>query len=273
MTIFLKTEDEINLMRRANRLVGKTLAEVGKHIRPGVTTLQLDKIAEEFIRDNGGVPTFKGFPNPFGEPFPASICTSVNNVVVHGIPSEKDVLEEGDIVSVDCGVLLDGFNGDSCYTFSVGNVSENVGKLLSVTKQCLHEAVGAATAGNHLHDIGATIYDIARANGLGVVKGLGGHGIGKKMHEDPFIPNYGKHGHGIMLKEGMCIAIEPMITLGKADIGMLRDNWSIITWDGKPAAHFEHTIAIRRGRAEILSTFEDIEKHERNKNYVKTVSY
>lgn len=259
MTIFLKTEDEIDLMRNANRLVGDTLAEVGKHIRPGVTTLQLDKIAEEFIRDNGATPTFKNFPNPFGEPFPASICTSVNNVVVHGIPSEDDVLEEGDIVSVDCGVLLDGFNGDSCYTFRVGEVSKEVDMLLKVTKHCLCDAIDQAVAGNHLGDIGATISDLAITHGYGVVKGLGGHGIGKQMHEDPFIPNYGKHGHGILLKDGMCIAIEPMITMGASQIGLLPDKWGIITWDGKPAAHFEHTIVIRRGKSEILSTFKDIE--------------
>ena len=259
MTIFLKTEDEINLMRNANRLVGATLAEVGKHIKPGVTTLQLDKIAEEFIQDNGGTPTFKNFPNPFGEPFPASICTSVNNVVVHGIPSKDDVLEEGDIVSVDCGVLLDGFNGDSCYTFRVGEVTPEVDRLLKVSKQCLYDAIDQAYAGNHLRDIGATIHSLAKANGFGVVKGLGGHGIGREMHEDPFIPNYGKRHRGIMLKEGMCIAIEPMITIGSSQIGLLPDQWGIITWDGKPAAHFEHTIAIRHGKSEILSTFKDIE--------------
>lgn len=251
-------------MRNANHLVGATLAEVGKHIKPGVTTLQLDKIAEEYIRDNGAVPTFKNFPNPFGEPFPASICTSVNNVVVHGVPSDDDVLEEGDIVSVDCGVLLEGFNGDSCYTFRVGEVSSEVDKLLHTTMQCLYDAINQAVAGNHLRDIGAAIEGRAKANGYGVVKGLGGHGIGKEMHEDPFIPNFGRHGRGLMLKEGMCIAIEPMLTMGTSQIGLLPDKWGIITWDGKPAAHYEHTIAIRRGKSEILSTFENIGKQEGN---------
>lgn len=270
MSIFLKTEDEIDLMRKANQLVGKTLAEVGKHVRPGVTTLQLDNIAEEYIFDNGGVPTFKNFPNPFGESFPASICTSVNNVVVHGIPSDKDVLVDGDIVSVDCGVILDGFNGDCCYTFGVGEISPEVEKLLVVTKRCLYNAISQAVAGNHLGDIGTAVQGCAEAHGYSVVKGLGGHGIGREMHEDPFIPNCGKHGRGLRLKEGMCIAIEPMIVMGKPDIGLLPDQWGIVTWDGKPAAHFEHTIVVRRGHAEILSTFEGIEIKKEN-IYVKTV--
>lgn len=263
MSIFLKTEDEISLMRKANQLVGETLAEVGKHIKPGVTTLQLDKIAEEFILGNGARPTFRNFPNPFGGPFPASICTSVNNVVVHGIPSEKEVLKEGDIVSVDCGVSLDGFCGDSCYTFRVGTVSSELDRLLRVTKQCLYDAVAKAVAGNHLGDIGAVVQQNAESNGFAVVRGLGGHGIGKDMHEGPFVPNYGKQGDGLMLKEGMCIAIEPMIAMGKPDIGLLPDKWGIVTLDAKPAAHYEHTIVVRRGRSEILSTFENIENKEK----------
>ncbi len=263
MSIFLKTEDEISLMRKANQLVGDTLAEVGKHIKPGVTTLQLDKIAEEFILDNGAMPTFRNFPNPFGGPFPASICTSVNNVVVHGIPSEKEVLKEGDIVSVDCGVSLNGFCGDSCYTFRVGTVSSELDKLLRVTEQCLYDAVAQAVAGNHLGDIGAAVQLHVESHGFAVVKGLGGHGIGKDMHEEPFIPNYGKQGDGLMLKEGMCIAIEPMIAMGKPGIGLLPDKWGIVTLDAKPAAHYEHTIVVRRGRPEILSTFENIENKEK----------
>ena len=222
MKIFLKTEDEIDLMRKANQLVGSTLAELGRHVQPGITTLQLDKIAEEFIRDHGAIPTFKNFPNPYGEPFPASICTSVNDVVVHGIPNADVVLKEGDIISIDCGALLDGYNGG---------------------------------------DIGATIQDFCESFGYGIVRELTGHGIGKEMHEDPKIPNYGRHGNGVMLKAGMCIAIEPMITMGDYHIGMLPDKWSIVTCDRKPAAHFEHTIAIRKGKAEILSTFEEIENH------------
>ncbi|WP_028909511.1 type I methionyl aminopeptidase [Prevotella sp. AGR2160] len=260
MKIFLKTEDEIDLMRKANRLVGATLAELGKHIQAGVTTLQLDKIAEEFIRDHGAVPTFKNFPNPFGGPFPASICTSVNDVVVHGIPSDKQVLKDGDIISIDCGTLLDGFNGDSCYTFCVGEVRPEVMKLLRTTRASLYKGIAEAVAGNHLGDIGNAVQATAEAEGYGVVRELTGHGIGKEMHEAPQVPNYGSRGNGVMLKAGMCIAIEPMITMGDRKIWLLPDKWGIITRDHLPAAHFEHTIAIRRGKAEILSTFEDIDQ-------------
>ena len=265
MNIFLKTEDEIELMRKANRLVGATLAELAKHIKPGVTTLQLDKVAEEFIRDHGAIPTFKNFPNPFGGPFPASICTSVNNLVVHGIPDEKTILKDGDIISVDCGALLAGYNGDSAYTFCVGEVSQNVRNLLKTTKEALYKGIEMSVAGNHVGDIGDAVQTHCEAEGYGVVRELTGHGIGKEMHEAPQIPNYGRRGNGVMLKEGMCIAIEPMITMGDRKICLLPDRWGISTRDGKPAAHFEHTIAIRRGKAEILSTFEEIEHLEREK--------
>lgn len=266
MKIFLKTEDEINLMRRANQLVGATLAELGKHIQPGVTTLQLDKIAEEFIRDNGAIPTFKNFPNPFGGPFPASICTSVNAVVVHGIPSDKQVLSEGDVISIDCGVLLDGYNGDSCYTFSVGEISPEVKQLLLTTKESLYRGIEQAVAGHHVGDIGYAVQLHCEAEGYGVVRELTGHGIGRKMHEDPPIPNFGQRGNGVMLKEGMCIAIEPMITMGSRQVGLLPDKWGIITRDMQPAAHFEHTVAVKKGKVEILSTFEEIE-HLEGENY------
>ena len=262
MKIFLKTEDEIELMRKANQLVGSTLAELGKHIRPGVTTLQLDKIAEEFILDHGEIPTFKNFPNPYGEPFPASICTSVNDVVVHGVPSDEVVLKDGDIISIDCGTLLDGFNGDSAYTFCVGEVSPEVKQLLKTTKESLYIGIEQAVAGKHIGDIGAAVQQHCEAQGYGIVRELTGHGIGREMHEPPQIPNYGRRGNGVMLKVGMCIAIEPMVTLGDRQIWMLPDKWSIVTRDRKPAAHFEHTIAIRRGKAEILSTFEEIEHLE-----------
>ena len=262
MKIFLKTEDEIELMRRANQLVGKTLGELTKHIKPGVTTLQLDKIADEFIRDHGAIPTFKNFPNPFGGPFPASICTSVNDVVVHGVPDSKTVLKDGDIISVDCGTLLDGFNGDSCYTFCVGEVSEEVRKLLKVTKESLYLGIEQATAGKRVGDIGNAVQNYCESHGYGVVRELTGHGIGKEMHEDPQVPNYGRRGNGALLKSGMCIAIEPMITMGGRQIWMMPDKWTIRTRDGKPAAHFEHTIAIRRGKAEILSSFEEVEQLE-----------
>ena len=262
MKIFLKTEDEIELMYQANQLVGKTLGELAKRIKPGVSTLQLDRIAEEFIRDHGAVPTFKGFPNPFGNPFPGSICTSVNDVVVHGIPDEKTILRDGDIISIDCGTLLQGFNGDSCYTFCVGEVSDEVKQLIKVTKQSLYEAISTAVAGKHLGDIGNAVQDYCESFGYGVVRELTGHGIGREMHEDPQVPNFGKRGSGILLKEGMCIAIEPMITMGSRKIGLLPDRWGIVTLDHKPAAHFEHTIAIRRGKSQILSSFQEIESLE-----------
>ena len=262
MKIFLKTEDEIELMRRANQLVGKTLGELAKHIKPGVTTLQLDKIADEFIRDHGAIPTFKNFPNPFGGPFPASICTSVNDVVVHGVPDSKTVLKDGDIISIDCGTLLDGFNGDSCYTFCVGDVSPEVRQLLKITKESLYLGIEQATAGKRVGDIGDTVQTYCESHGYGVVRELTGHGIGKEMHENPQIPNYGRRGNGALLKSGMCIAIEPMITMGNRQIWMMPDKWTIRTIDGKPAAHFEHTIAIRRGKAEILSSFDEIEQLE-----------
>ena len=260
--IYLKTDDEIELLRKANLLVSATLTEIAKVVEPGVTTRQLDTLAEQFIRDNGAEPTFKGFPNPFGNPFPGSICTSVNDVVVHGIPDEKTILRDGDIISIDCGTLLQGFNGDSCYTFCVGEVSDEVKQLIKVTKQSLYEAISTAVAGKHLGDIGNAVQDYCESFGYGVVRELTGHGIGREMHEDPQVPNFGKRGNGILLKEGMCIAIEPMITMGSRKIGLLPDRWGIVTLDHKPAAHFEHTIAIRRGKSQILSSFQEIESLE-----------
>ncbi len=259
--IFLKTEDEIELMRAANLLVADTLAEIAKVIRPGVTTKQLDHLAEEYIRDHGAVPTFKGFPNPYGGPFPSSICASVNDEVVHGIPNDRP-LKDGDIVSVDCGTLLEGYNGDSCYTFCVGEVSAEVKRLLKVTKESLYAGIKAALSGKRIGDIGYTIQRHCESNGYGVVKEFVGHGIGKAMHEEPAVPNYGRKGSGVLIKDGLCIAIEPMITLGSPDIMMMPDRWTIKTRDGKWAAHFEHTIAVHQGRADILSSFDEIEKVE-----------
>jgi methionyl aminopeptidase len=262
MKIFLKTEDEIELMRQANQLVGRTLGELAKHIKPGTTTLQLDKIADEFIRDNGAIPTFKGFPNPHGGPFPASICTSVNDVVVHGVPNAQTVLKEGDIISIDCGTLLNGFCGDSCYTFCVGEVSEEVKELPRTTKESLYKGIEQAVAGRHLGDISYAVQSHCEAHGYGIVRELTGHGIGHQMHEDPQVPNYGRRGNGVMLKNSMCIAIEPMVTMGKRDIWLDQDRWTIRTRDGKPAAHFEHTVAVRKGQAEILSSFEEVQNIE-----------
>lgn len=264
MKIFLKTEDEIELMRQANKLVGNTLGEISKYIKPGVTTKELDRIAESYIRDNGAVPTFKNYPNPYGSPFPASICTSVNDVVVHGIPDDRTVLHEGDIISIDCGVLLNGFNGDSCYTFSVGEIVGDTKKLLQTTKEALYKGIDNAVAGKHIGDIGFVIQELCESRGYGVVRELTGHGIGREMHEEPSVPNYGAICSGELLKVGMCIAIEPMITMGTRYVRMMPDRWTIKTCDGKPAAHFEHTVAIYRGKAEILSSFEQVERLERN---------
>lgn len=259
--IFLKTEDEIDLLRSANQLVSKTHAELAKVIKPGVTTAQLDKIAEEFIRDHGAIPTFKGFPNPYGGPFPASICASVNDEVVHGIPNDVP-LKDGDIVSIDCGTLLNGFCGDSCYTFCVGEVADEIKQLLKVTKESLYKGIEVALVGKRIGDISHAAQAHCEKHGYGVVREFVGHGIGKEMHEDPQVPNYGRPGNGPLLKNGLCLAIEPMITLGSPKIGMMPDRWTIKTLDGKCAAHFEHTIAIHHGKAEILSSFEEIEKIE-----------
>lgn len=257
--IFLKTEDEIELLRQSNLLVGRTLAEVAKLIKPGVTTGELDKVADEFIRDNGAVPAFKGFPNPYGSPFPASICTSVNEQVVHGIPGDV-VLKEGDIVSVDCGTCLNGFYGDSAYTFCVGEVDEEVLQLLKTTKEALYLGIQNAVQGKRLGDIGYAVQQHCESRSYGVVREFVGHGVGKKLHEDPQVPNYGKRGYGTMLKKGLCIAIEPMITLGNRQVVMENDKWSVRTRDRKCAAHFEHTVAVTTGDADILSSFEFIEE-------------
>ena len=259
MAIFLKTEDEIELMRLANKLVAKTLAEISKYVKPGITTLQLDKVAEAFIRDHGAIPTFKNFPNPYGPPFPASICTSVNDVVVHGIPDDKTILRDGDIISIDCGACLNGFNGDSCYTFPVGDVPERTKAFLKKTREALYLGIKAAKVGNRIGDIGYAVQSCCESHGYGIVRELTGHGIGRKMHEEPQVPNYGSCGTGSLLKQGMCIAIEPMVTMGDKSICLMPDRWTIRTKDGSIAAHYEHTIAIRRGEPEILSSFDEID--------------
>lgn len=257
--VYLKTDDEIELLREANLLVGKTLAELAKNIKPGVTTSQLDVLAETFIRDHGAEPTFKGFPNPFGPAFPASICTSVNNVVIHGIPNDNPLLE-GDIISIDCGTRLNGFCGDSCYTFAVGEISDKAKSLLQVTKESLYKGIEKAVVGNRIGDISNAVQACCESNGYGVVREFVGHGVGREMHEDPQVPNYGKRGNGMQLKNGLCIAIEPMITSGSKEIYLQSDRWGIVTRDGSLAAHFEHTICVRKGKADILSSFEEIER-------------
>ncbi len=250
--IFLKTAEEIELMRKANQLVGKTLGEVAKWIAPGITTLKLDKIAEEFIRDNGGLPGFKGYGG-----FPGTICASVNEYVVHGFPSNY-TLQDGDVLSVDCGAIVEGFNGDSAYTFPVGNVDEQVLALLRTTKESLYVGISNAVVGKRIGDIGHSIQEYCEKRGYSVVREMCGHGVGKKLHEDPEIPNYGRKGTGPLIKNGMCIAIEPMINMGSKNVFM--DGWICRTKDHKPSAHFEHTSAIVNGKAEILSTFEFVEE-------------
>ena len=259
--IYLKTDDEIELLRKANLLVSATLAEIAKVVKPGVTTKELDTLAEQFIRDNGAIPTFKGFPNPYGPEFPASICASVNEVVVHGIPNDTP-LKEGDIVSIDCGAILDGFCGDSCYTFCVGEVNPEIKQLLITTKESLYKAILTSIPGKRLGDTGYAVQQHCESQGYGIVREFVGHGIGRTMHEDPQIPNYGKQGTGKQLKNGMCLAIEPMVTMKSPELYMLPAKWGVITRDKLPAAHFEHTIAIHHGKADILSTFEEIEKIE-----------
>ncbi len=251
--IYLKTDEEIELMRVSNLLVGKTLGELSKWIAPGITTLKLDKIAEEFIRDNGGVPGFLGYGG-----FPNSVCISVNEVVVHGIPSNQ-TLREGDIVSVDCGAVVDGYNGDSAYTFAVGEVEPEIQDLLDTTKASLYMGIEQAVAGNRIGHIGHAIQEFCEHRGFSVVREMTGHGIGRKLHEDPAVPNYGRRGVGPLLKNGMCLAIEPMINAGSRNIVIERDGWTCRTKDRKPSAHFEHTVAVRDGKADILSSFEFIE--------------
>ena len=254
--IYYKTEDEIDLIRDSSLLVAKTHAEIAKFIKPGITSLYIDRIAEEFIRDNGGVPAFKGFNG-----FPNTLCVSPNEQVVHGIPN-NNFLKEGDILSVDCGVLMNDYYGDSAYTYEVGDVSSENKKLLEVTKNSLFEGIKVSIEGNTLGDIGFAIQSYAESYGYSVVRELIGHGIGKNLHESPEVPNYGKKGSGLKLKEGLVIAIEPMINFGKKDIKQHNDGWTISTLDNKPSAHFEHTIVVRKNHAEILSNFEEIEKNK-----------
>jgi methionyl aminopeptidase len=253
--IYLKTDEEIELMRAANQLVGKTLAEIAKHIAPGVNTLQLDKIAEEFIRDNGAVPAFLGYNG-----FPNTITTSVNEQVVHSIPSAKAILKEGDIVSVDCGTILNGFVGDSAYTFCVGEVDSDTKALLKATKESLYEGIRHAIEGRRLGDISHAVQTYCEKRGYSVVRELVGHGIGRKMHEEPEVPNYGRPGCGPLLRSGMCICIEPMINRGSKNVLFERDGWTVRTKDRKCSAHYEHCIAIRPEGPQILSSFEFIEE-------------
>ncbi|WP_439583117.1 type I methionyl aminopeptidase [Dyadobacter bucti] len=252
--IYLKTEEEIDLIKESAQVLGKAHAEVAQWVKPGVATRKLDTIAEDYIRDFGGTPSFKGFNN-----FPASLCISVNEVVVHGFPSGY-VLKEGDIVSIDCGVKLNGFHSDSAYTYPVGEVAGDVMKLLIATKKSLYKGIEQAVDGLRMGDIGHAIQSFVEDRGYTVVRELVGHGLGRSLHESPEVPNYGKRGKGIRLKEGMVLAIEPMINLGVKSVIQERDGWTIRTSDRKYSAHFEHTVVVRKGKPEILTTFDYIEK-------------
>lgn len=242
-------------MRESNLLVSKTLAEIAKRIRPGISTGELDEVAETFIRDHNAVPGFKGYQG-----YPATLCTSVNSQVVHGIPSKEIFLKEGDIVSVDCGVIRNGFYGDTAFTFPVGEIAPEVKQLLKVTRESLSEGIEKAVAGLRVGDIGYAVQRYAERNGYSVVRELVGHGLGKRMHEEPEVPNYGRRGTGVKLKKGMVICIEPMINMGKRQINQGADGWTISTADNKPSAHFELAIAVDQGKADILSTFSFIDE-------------
>lgn len=246
--INLKTDKQIELMKQACKIVKETLDLVEKHIKPGVSTKQLDEIAEDFIRSKGAIPSCKGYCD-----YPASICASVNDVVVHGIPSESIVLKEGDIVSIDLCAYIRGFHGDAARTFAVGKISAEKQKLIDVTKQCFYEGLNAVKIGGTIGDIGHAVQTYAESHGYSVVREMVGHGIGKEMHEDPQVPNYGKAGHGPVIKEGMVICIEPMINMGRKEITIDDDEWTCRTLDGKPSAHYENTIAITKNGIEILT--------------------
>lgn len=257
--VYYKTEEEIEKIRYSCLLVSKTLGKVGENLRPGVTGKFIDKIAEEFLMDHQAKPAFKGYNG-----FPNTLCVSVNEVVVHGIPSDY-AFRDGDIVSVDCGSFYNGYFGDAAYTFAIGSVKPEVLDLCGVTLESLYKGIGMAVSGQRLEDIGFAIQEYTeRKHGYGVVRDLVGHGIGKQLHEEPQVANYGKRGRGMLLKEGLVIAIEPMINMGKRDVKQAPDNWTIMTSDKKPSAHYEHTVVVRKKQAEILSTHEFVEEAIKN---------
>lgn len=262
--ILYKTREEIELIRQSAQVLGKAHAEVAKLVKPGVKTIDLDKVAEEYIRDFNGDPSFKGYND-----FPGSLCISVNDEVVHGIPGEY-VLKDGDVVSIDCGVFLEGFHSDSAYTYAVGDVEEEVLKLLEVTKESLFKGIEQVQKGNRIGNISFEIQKYAENYGFSVIRELVGHGVGKNLHESPEVPNFGRRGRGTKLMDGLVIAIEPMINLGKRKIVQSTDGWTIRTADHRPSAHFEHTVAMVDGTYDVLTTFEYIEE-VLNINYGKAV--
>ncbi|MCB0642018.1 MAG: type I methionyl aminopeptidase [Phaeodactylibacter sp.] len=252
--MYFKTSEEIELIRESCLLVCKALSHVGSILKPGVTGEQIDREAEALIRDHGAVPAFKGYRG-----FPATLCVSPNEQVVHGIPSNKE-FQDGDVVSVDCGVLLNGYYGDSAYTFAIGDVDQTVMDLLSVTNTSLYKAIEVAVAGKRVGDIGYAVQEyVERKHRYGIVRELVGHGIGKNLHEEPEVPNYGKRGRGPKLQEGLVIAIEPMVNLGRKEVLHLQDGWTVISKDRQPSAHFEHSIAVGQNQADILSDHSLIE--------------
>jgi len=252
--IYYKSIEEIALIKESSLLLSKTHGEIAKAIGPGVTTASLNELAETYIKDHGGIPAFLNYGG-----FPYSLCISLNDQVVHGFPSAY-VLKEGDLVSVDCGVILHDFYSDSAYTYPIGEISPEHVQLLKVTKECLALGIEKAVVGNRTGDIGFAIQEHAEKHGYGVVRELVGHGVGVKLHEKPEVPNYGKRGSGVKLEEGMVIAIEPMINLGKAGVKFWEDGWTVSTIDAKASAHYEHTVAIKKGKAEVLTTFQFIEE-------------
>jgi len=260
--IICKTDEQLEMMRQSALLVSKTLTEVAKIIRPGISTLEMDVMIGQYVRDHKAIPSFLNYNG-----YPFNACISVNDVVVHGFPNKKE-LKEGDIVSVDIGVILNGWHGDHAYTFAIGNPGSEVLQLIKVTKESLYKGIEKAIAGNRVGDIAFAIQEHSeKKHGYGVVRELVGHGLGKNMHEDPQVPNYGKKGNGPKLKEGMVLAIEPMINLGKREVYTESDGWTVRTKDGKPSVHFEHDVAIRKNKADILSDYSIIEKEEKlNKN-------
>lgn len=250
----IKTDYEIEKIRKSSLLVGETIAEVAKALQPGVTTGKLDQIAEEFIRDHKAAPAFKGYNG-----FPATLCISINEVIVHGIPGKREI-KEGDLVSIDCGTIIDGYYGDSAFSFGMAGISDELLMLMKRTKESLYKGIAAVASGKRVGDIGFEVQSYVEQFGYSVVRDLVGHGIGKSLHERPEIPNYGKRGNGPKLEEGMTICIEPMINLGTRMIIQEKDGWTIRTSDMKPSAHFEHAVVVRKDRAEILSSFEKIEQ-------------
>ena len=260
--IHIRTEDEIDIIRENALMVTATITEVAKILRPGIALAAIDAMAEEFIRDNGGIPSFKGYGGG-SNPFPGSLCLSVNEVVVHGLPSERE-LKDGDIISVDCGFYRNGYHGDHAYTFAIGDVAPDVLTMLRITKESLARGIVQARAHNRVGDISWAVESHTFKNhGYGVVRELVGHGVGKDLHEDPQVPNFGKRGDGKKLKEKSVIAIEPMINLGVKEVYTLDDGWTVVTADGKPSCHYEHTTVIRRNGGEALSSFVPIEEAER----------